>query len=764
MIRLALLWMAVSSIAWGALPPQENDMVFNDLATRWDEAVPLGNGMLGSLVWQEGNTLRFSLDRADLWDKRPVENFLKPEFRFQWMYQRILEGDIQSVQKLIDAPYDTNPAPTKIPAGRLEFDQSAFGKVKNVRLDIGKALCIVNWDRGAILKTFIHATEPVGLFIIQGVDKNVRPHLVPPPFGEKEEQTQNADSLNTHKLSALQYPAPEIENGENHQSYRQAGWGGFEFAIYCAWEFADEETLIGAWSIQSSDAAKNSLQEAQKSVRHALERSYDDRLKTHEKWWDRYWSHSSIAIPDTVIEAQWYREQYKFGSASRRGAPPITLQAVWTADNRQIPPWKGDFHHDLNTELSYWPCYSSNHLEEGLAFLDWLWKSKSVFEQYTKRFYEIPGMNVHGVTTIEGEPMGGWNQYSCSPTTAAWLAHHFYLHWRYSLDRDFLKKRAYPWIHDVALFLQNHSIQDENGKRKLPISSSPEINDNRLQAWFHTTTNYDLSLVRWIFQAAAELADELGNHTDAEVWRNNLAEWPDLARSDEDGRLLVAPDYPLHESHRHFSHLMAIHPLGLIDISQGNKDRETIDASLAELERLGPDYWCGYSYSWLGSLYARAGEGEKAANALRTFAECFCSINTFHLNGDQSKSGKSKMTYRPFTLEGNFAFAAGVQEMLLQSHTGVIRLFPAIPKSWQDASFQTLRAEGAFLLSATMQNRNVQKVEIIPEKGGVLKMQNPFTGKNYVALGIKPSDIQEKDGILEIKTRQGKSFELTRKE
>lgn len=122
------------------------------------------------------------------------------------------------------------------------------------------------------------------------------------------------------------------------------------------------------------------------------------------------------------------------------------------------------------------------------------------------------------------------------------------------------------------------------------------------------------------------------------------------------------------------------------------------------------------------------------------------------------------MTYRPFTLEGNFAFAAGVQEMLLQSHTGVIRLFPAIPKSWQDASFQTLRAEGAFLISADRKNGSIYQVEIIPEKGGVLKLHNPFAGKSFTASGIKPSDIQEKDGILEIKTRQGKSFVLTRKE
>lgn len=93
------------------------------------------------------------------------------------------------------------------------------------------------------------------------------------------------------------------------------------------------------------------------------------------------------------------------------------------------------------------------------------------------------------------------------------------------------------------------------------------------------------------------------------------------------------------------------------------------------LDKYGPGGWTGYSYSWLANLKARAFDGNGAAKALRIFAECFCLRNGFHANGDQSRSGKSGFTYRPFTLEGNMAFASGVQEMLLQSHSGVIRVF-----------------------------------------------------------------------------------------
>ena len=346
--------------------------------------------------------------------------------------------------------------------------------------------------------------------------------------------------------------------------------------------------------------------------------------------------------------------------------------------------------------------------------------------------------------------MGGWSQYSCSATTSAWLAQHFYLHWRYSQDQTFLKERAYPWIKDVAIFLKNHSVVDKDGIRSLLLSASPEINDNRITAWFRETTNYDLALVRWLFKTAEELADILDLKNEANEWKNILHQWPEFAKDKEDARLLVAPNYPLKESHRHFSHLMAIHPLGLIDKSHGGKDSQTIDSSLKELERLGPDWWCGYSYAWQGNMEARAFHGEKAAMALRTFAECFCLPNTFHANGDQTKSGKSKMTYRPFTLEGNFAFAAGVQEMLLQSHAGVIKVFPAIPVAWKNAAFTSLRAEGAFLLSAKKEEGKVVSVVIQSEKGGLLVLDNPFENREIQVDGNSKTGFTIKDKVIEI--------------
>jgi hypothetical protein len=184
---------------------------------------------------------------------------------------------------------------------------------------------------------------------------------------------------------------------------------------------------------------------------------------------------------------------------------------------------------------------------------------------------------------------------------------------------------------------------------------------------------------------------------------------------------------------------MAIHPLGLLDWTNGAEARRTILASLEELEKLGSDWWTGYSFSWLASLAARARDGETAANALETFATAFTLRSSFHCNGDQSGKGYSKYTYRPFTLEGNFAAAAGVHEMLLQSHAGRLLIFPAIPDSWSDVSFTNLRSQGAFLVSAKRKDGLVTYVEIFSEKGGLCRLLSPFTGKE-VQLRLGPGE------------------------
>lgn len=729
--------------------PSPNDLVFPDIAKTWDEGMPLGNATLGALIWQKDSSLRFSLDRVDLWDLRPTENIWGENFSFGWVHKQVLKNDYQPVQQLFDVPYDRDPAPSKIPGAGMEFNLRKMGEPENIRLYLNNALCEIKWKNGASLKTFVHATQPVGWFVVSGADESFLPELVPPVYSTTDDSVNN-NPVTGLSLKRLGYQQGPVTREGNKIVYHQKGWGDFYYDVALKFE-KKGKILYGAWSITSSMVPEKAGELVDQFYDQGPEKQYAEHLE----WWKAYWAKSSVALPDSVLQKQYYNEMYKFGSATRENSYPISLQAVWTADNGKLPPWKGDYHHDLNTQLSAWPAYAGNRLQEGYGYLKTLWDQVETNKKYTKTFYGTNGLNVPGVATLTGQPMGGWIQYALSPTTSAWLSQHFYLHWKYSADADFLKTRGYPYLKDVVTHLEELTVL-KDGKRVLPLSSSPEIFNNSLQAWFRSYTNYDLALVNFALTAAGEMAEALHLNEEAAHWRELKSQLPGY-ELDPDGALAFAKGYIYDSSHRHFSHLMAFHPLGLIDWGNGEKDQKIISATIDKLLKVGPRAWCGYSYSWLGNLQARAFNGDGAASALRDFATCFCLRNTFHANGDQSKSGKSGFTYRPFTLEGNFAFASGIHEMLIQSHTGIVHLFPAIPESWRDVSFEKLRTVGAFLVSAQRKNGQTVSVQITSEKGGTVKMKNPFASENVKA-GNNPLKLE--NGVLILEMKAGEKITL----
>lgn len=734
-----------------------NDFVFEQLAHSWDEALPLGNAFVGSLIWQRDSALRMSLDRIDLWDLRPTDSLSGDRFSYEWVYQQWKNGTYGAVQRKLDAPYDQLPAPSKIPGAALEFDISSLGPVRSARLTLSGALAEVEWQNGATLQSFVSATQPIGWFEFNGVSADMLPNLITPRY-QSTGEIAGADPVSGQDLRRLGYKQGQVDHQQRADggtiTYHQPGYGDFSYDVAIEYRIA-KGRLTGVWSVTSSLVPEKAQELAAAAIARSISRDY----KEHRQWWQQYWDKSSISLPDKVLERQYASEIYKLGCVTRHNSPIIPLQGVWTADNGLLPPWKGDVHHDLNTQLSYWPCYTGNYLDEGFGYLQTLWNQRETNRAYTRAYFGCDGLAVPGVATLTGEPMGGWIQYSLSPTISAWLAHHFYLHWKYSADPDFLREMGYPYLKEVATFLEQITIRNEQGQRTLRISSSPEIYDNSPKAWFPTITNFDLALIKSTFREATEMAAALELGDESAHWAALEKELPafDL---DSIGALTFAHGHPYNESHRHFSNAMAVHPLSLLDVTQGEEQARTVRATIARLDQYGGAWWTGYSYSWLGNMKARALDGEGAAAALRDFADYFCLSNSFHANGQQRGTGKSNFTYRPFTLEGNFAFAAGVQEMLLQSHTGTVRIFPAIPASWQDASFRQLRAQGAFLISATLEQGKVTTVEIDPTMGGTIRLADPFPAGTTPKISGAES-VSNHDGVWEIVTRKGHPVRMT---
>ena len=722
-----------------AQPKPAYDLKSDSLAKRWDEAIPLGDGWLGALIWQKENKLRISLDRVDLWDDRPMPEINK--LRFNWVVEKVKMNQYDSVQKIGDEPYEKYPAPTKIPGAAIEFDLKKLGKVISNELHIENGLSIIKFANGVVFNNYIHAVKQIGYFGFENIKDEIIPDLIVPDYYSVE-SAKTGNSVEGQSLKRLGYKKGTVKKTINSILYHQPTWGVNYYEVLIRWQKLPGNRMIGQWTITNN--------------KHAFLPALNPAVKeptgwpAHVKWWKDYWSRSSVSLPDSLIEKQYYLEMYKFACVARSNTPPISLQAIWTADNGNLPPWKGDFHHDLNTELSYWPGYAGNHLDLTAGYTNWVWKIKEENKKWTRQYFGVNGLNVPGVTTISGKPMGGWIQYSMSTTTAAWLAQHFYWQWKYSMDKKFLKERCQPYFAEVEKFQSKiRTLDSIKRKYKIPLSSSPEYNDNSIKAWFSNFTNYDLSLIHYLNEKYAEILNQISGGSSREILSEDKL-YPDF-NVNETG-LTVAPGQNLDESHRHMSPYMAIYPLGLLNVDESIQ-KNIINESLHWIEKKGTRNWCGYSFSWMACLYARAKEAANAVKQLQIFASNFCSSNSFHLNGDQKGGQYSSFTYRPFTLEGNFAFAQAVHELLLQCHKGYIEVFPAVPDSWKNVSFNTLRTEGAFLVSGKKENEMVKEVRIKSEAGGKLRIKLPF--ENWKVSGIDSRNIIIKNGIAEMPTVKG---------
>jgi len=191
----------------------------------------------------------------------------------------------------------------------------------------------------------------------------VAPQIITPDYAA-ENKIENDNSHAGEGLQKLNYPKGTVTKTENSILYHQPTYNGHYYEVLIEWKKFSDNHVIGTWTISNDKHAA--------LLPLNINTTEPTGWNEHANWWKNFWSKSSVNIPDALLEKQYYLELYKLGSVARKGAPAITLQAVWTADNGNLPPWKGDFHNDLNTQLSYWPAYTSNHLTEADTYADWL--------------------------------------------------------------------------------------------------------------------------------------------------------------------------------------------------------------------------------------------------------------------------------------------------------------------------------------------------------------------------------------------------------
>lgn len=683
-----------------------NKMKFDKTITVWDEAVPLGNGAMGCLIWGQSDGLRLSIDRCDIWDctEPPVPD---ENYSYKSLCELSYQGKIEEIRKIFGAPY-SKPAPTKLPAGKIIVNMGGKDNVVS-ELDMETAEAKIT-ACGVQLESFLDAADTKVGFIRVNSDK-CDFSIENPAFGiigeiKEEEQVHNS-------LKTLHYVRPEKvcceENGATFKCFTQKISDTNTYGLFLLEKTENGSTVV-VYTVEKGQCRDEIMAIAREKLASAMEKGYDAAYADHIKWWADFWSESYIDLgDDKMFEQGWYIANYLLGSCSRKGYFPMPLQGVWTADDGEIPPWKGDYHHDLNTELSYYNYLKANHIEEGEVYIDYILSLVDIARKFAKDFFDVDeGLCIPGCMDIEGNSLGGWPMYSLSPVNCAWLCKGLADYFDYTKNLDYLKDKAYPFMVEYGKFLLCLLKENDEGKLVLPISSSPEIHDDNLEAFLTPNSTFDLSLMKSLFMNLVRFADILGYEEDGRKWRNTLLRFDDLP-TDTDGTLKLARDERLLESHRHFSHMMSIHPLKLIKYDKP-EDKRIIDASLEDNAKLGHYYYVGYSFPWRAELYAIQRNGEKAYEALYTFWNYYCLPNGFHCNGDYKDQLNCNWTYRPFTLEGNICAADALQEMLLQDIDHKLVICPAIADKWKDYSFKLRSSHGVMV---TVKNKGGKRMIIL---------------------------------------------------
>ena len=669
---------------------------------RWDEGAPLGNGKIGSIVYGS-NPLKITVDRADLWDLRPNEVTLEKGFNFANLVRLSTSGkkeDWQERARLFEDIFMGKPYPSKITAGRLELFFNPALKDARYTLDISSAKVNVYDGNELVAEVFTDYISLVGVIKLYR-EAEVKFHI--PAY--LTNLSENGSGIGSEDVGVtLGYPVARIKQDGGYARYEQDTHTEYSFGIVIK-KVGDEVY----YTLATTDDDKDYVGYAEKALSAAAEIGFDGLYKEHARSWKKYCGKSSVKTGDKLLDETYKKSWYLFRCCSRKGYYPMPLQGVWTADNDALPPWKGDYHHDTNTELSYQSYLKANRLDEGEAFIDYLWKLKPTFEKFAEEFFATDGLLIPSCSTADGKPMGGWAQYSLSPTMTVWAAQSFDEYYLYTGDEKFLSDRAYPFFKEVGSAIKG-LLREKDGKLYLPVSTSPEIFDNEPEAYLKPNSNFDLALLKYLYKTLAGYCSKLG--LNGEEYNEILSKLDDFA-IDENGVVMLDKERYLPETHRHFSHVTCLYPLHLINYDT-KEHKEIYENTILNLETLGTGYWVGFSFAASAQIYAMAKNGNAAIERLSQFCKGFVAKNGFHLNGDYKRYGYTWFHYRPFTLESLYGFCDALHETLLQDHTENIELFPAVPDEWKrrGVSFDNLRSRGGLLISAEAKGGEIVKLKV----------------------------------------------------
>jgi len=700
----------------------------------WHDGFSLGNGALGVMLWGDGAPLCLTLDHADLWDLRCNTDFLDhPDYTYAGLRRLVGEGRHEEAVAIFDERFrrDNSLTPTKIHIGRAELQIGAAERYE-CALDLDEALV-----RGTL--TTAQATHQLEALVCR--ERSVFClRLTDAPAGAA--LTVRPLSSLSPEMAQLGYPDPCFTTHGEAQVMTQAVPEGPACAV--AWARQGDTHFL---AVAIADAADVATEEALTTLKAALAAGYEALRTEHVAAWRAFWSVSTVALPEPRMEFLWAYGLYLLASSARRGHLPPGLQGVWAPDG-QPSPWRGDYHTDMNVQETFWPAGATGHLELLDSWCDFMQDILPEVQAFTRRVFGTEGSFYLCSMLPRNVPTAGWHTCQYAWSNTGWLAWLPWLRWRYSLDTEWLRATGYPLVAECFRFYRANLEAGADGLLHVPLSSSPEFKENSPAAWA-ADPNIDLALIRrtcdWLIEmeAALGIADLTPEarrvHDRLPPYALGKPDVPLASGFSAERILALWPGQLLTESHRHPSHLMAIHPAMDLTIEGDDAARQIIADSLTHFLELGQHRWAGHTYAQWISLAACLGRPGMAYDALRQFADRWLGPNGLHFNRDFQRTGATLFqgdpAHAPFTMESNNGVTMGLCDMLLQGWNDRLRVFPAVPAHWRDVAFDGLVAEGAWVVSAARRDGRTAWVRLRAGVDRALRLRDPFVGEAVTVSG-----------------------------
>ncbi len=705
---------------------------YRNFAPQWFDGLPLGNGDLGALVMADHKRISIPLAKSDLWDERCDDGTgqrrsFRPFKTFAELRALIAAGNWDAIDELF-SKRDRNWTGKfgLIPAGALVLRTDRFEKEIEI-LDWKRGLDLRSGMAEGSLATRVRRQHAEALVSVAHdvLALRVRHDM---DWRKGHPPRQMSFGMDIELEVKPNDPQARVQSGVDQGVLwtRVRGYHQLDYTI-AVWvdgiETAHGRNRLTATAKDRADffiyVAVGTREDAFRRVRAAARIGYARIRSDHRRWWRKFWSASQVEIPDERILRQYHFGLYLLGSSSRRGCRMPGLQGVWST--RAAGSSWNEYTNDLNIQMNYWPIYASNHLELGWPYYDtvraWLPEAR----RYTRDYWGCRGVQFSCCASPSGIIPPAYLTSMHWAGHAAFVAQNFWTHWLYSRDTRFLREVAYPFLKACAEFHLDFLKKDRLGRYDIWPSNTPEAGEGSYEAWGRNAT-MDIALLRMLFRAIIESARVLGADAafaaQCRERLENLPPYPQRA-----GALIDMESKEFIYSHRHIGMLTPIYPCA--DVG-GRLAEKSIDRFL----RRGKWLWSCFTPVWLAAAYARIGRGEMARDLLQQmFEQFFPPQGGFNLSFNLHRSGEGSVGPAVFCNETNSGFSAALLEMLLQSHNGIIRVFPAVPGDWQDVSFRNLRAEGALLVSATRKQGRTTEVVLRGLRGGTLRIESPWTGK-----------------------------------